>query len=212
MTSPRDLPQTIKALDVLQSLGIRVERDRFLVQMEAFHRLCSTWNLAAKLISKGDLEERFDEHIADSLTLCPEVAAHSELNYVDIGSGGGFPAIPIALALANRKVWLVERSERKAEYLKQAVKALGLNGSQVVLGQFPVALAAPDGRIYTARAVERPEVFDAELIKHLRIGDIYLMQREIPASAAQKVIMREPVLDVFGETGLRRGILYRLTR
>ncbi len=212
MISSYGFPQTTKALNVLLSLGIDIDHDTFLARIEVFHRLCSTWNLAAKLMSKGDLGERFDEHIADSLTLCPEIQGRPDLAYVDIGSGGGFPALPIAVALGDRAVWLVERSERKSDYLRQALRALDLPSGHVVAGQYPLQLDAPKGRIYTARAVERPEAFDSELIKQLRPGDVYLMQREAATAGVHGVTECVPVHDAFEGSGLRRGKLYRLTR
>lgn len=202
---------TGQTLDILVSQGVPLDRGRFLDAMKEFYRACSTWNLAAKLVSKRDLESRFDDHIADSLTLIPHIHDRPALTYVDIGSGGGFPALPIATALANREVWLIERSQRKADYLRHAVKTLGLSKAHVVSGRFPCQLEAPVHRIYTARAIEGSEIFDGTLIKQLGPADIYLMQRQPGGSLPLGDLAVIPIEDEFGKSGLRRGVLYRIS-
>ncbi len=205
-------PLTERALAILSDLGIAVDGASFLERATAFRRICSTWNLAAKLMSKGDLEEHFDAHIADSLSLVPQIHAHSDLHYVDIGPGGGFPAIPVVMALQDRPCLLVERSQTKIDYLRQAVRLLGLSSIHVKLDQFPCPLSVAAGRVYTARAVEKPEIFDAALLSTLQPGDIYLMQRAPSTMGLHSEIRVHEISDAFSESALRRGALYRISR
>ena len=60
-----DWSLTKRALELLGESGIPVDSSRFFDLIGVYHRLCSTWNLSAKLLSKGDLVGRFDEHVAD---------------------------------------------------------------------------------------------------------------------------------------------------
>jgi 16S rRNA (guanine527-N7)-methyltransferase len=65
-------------------------------------------------------------HLLDSLTVVPYIAAP----YVDVGSGAGFPAIPVAIARAI-PVTLVEATRKKARFLESALAALGLGGEVI---------------------------------------------------------------------------------
>lgn len=213
MTSAPDWSLTTRALTLLADHGLDVDIEQLLNQFGEFHRICSTWNLAAKLMSRGDLEQNFDGHIADSLSLALELQSHPNLLYVDIGSGGGFPAIPLALLLPDRQCLLVERSQAKASYLSQCAKQLGANNIQTAQGNFPLELDIDNtGCLYTARAIEQPEKFDQMLLGRMKASDMYLMQRRPPEGLLSGSHQAALVEDIFLGAGLRRGTLYRVTR
>lgn len=205
-------PLTERALAILSGLGVSVDGSNFLERVTAFRRLCSTWNLAAKLMSKGDLEDHFDAHVADSLSLVPQIHALPDLHYVDIGPGGGFPAIPVVMALQDRPCLMLERSQTKVDYLRQAIRSLDLSPLQIIHGQFPCPLNVSARRVYTARAVEKPEIFDSALLSALEPGDVYLMQRAPSATGLSSELRVNEISDAFTGSGLRRGSLYRISR
>ena len=71
-------------------------------QLEKFKKLLLGWNETHNLISKGETQN-LEEHIADSLS----VAHLLSKNILDLGSGNGFPGIPIAITNPQKKVFLV---------------------------------------------------------------------------------------------------------
>lgn len=70
------------------------------------------------------------QHVGDALTLLPFLP-QGPISIADIGSGGGVPGIPLAIALPEAKVLLVESTRKKAGYLQQTITALGLTNAQV---------------------------------------------------------------------------------
>lgn len=85
------------------------------------------WQNKTNLVASSTLPNLWTRHIADSLQLLP--LAPKARTWVDFGSGGGFPAIPIACALADTpgaKVHLVESNGKKAAFLREAVRRLGI--------------------------------------------------------------------------------------
>lgn len=85
------------------------------------------WQNKTNLVASSTLPNLWTRHIADSLQLLP--LAPKARTWVDFGSGGGFPAIPIACALADTpgaKVHLVESNGKKAAFLREAVRTLGI--------------------------------------------------------------------------------------
>jgi 16S rRNA (guanine527-N7)-methyltransferase len=82
------------------------------------------WQSKLNLVAPSSLRELWTRHIADSLQLLP--LAPEARTWVDFGSGGGFPGVPIACALADKpgtKVHLVESIGKKAAFLREAVRA-----------------------------------------------------------------------------------------
>ncbi|MDP6375726.1 MAG: 16S rRNA (guanine(527)-N(7))-methyltransferase RsmG [Pseudomonadales bacterium] len=90
------------------------------------------------LVSKGDEEHLFDRHLMEAISIAPLLESLFRQESVeqpllaDIGSGGGLPGIPLAIALPRIRVVLIERSANKATFLHQVVVELKLTGVDVV--------------------------------------------------------------------------------
>jgi 16S rRNA (guanine527-N7)-methyltransferase len=85
------------------------------------------WQKTTNLIAPSTLQNVWTRHVADSLQLLP-LAPRAKI-WVDFGSGGGFPGIPIACALADTDgaaVHLVESNGKKAAFLREVVRRFGL--------------------------------------------------------------------------------------
>lgn len=124
-------------------------------RLDRFVALFLRWQNAINLIAPSTIPEIWTRHIADSLQLL-SVAPDAKL-WVDLGSGGGFPGLVIACALAERPgaaVHLVESNQKKAAFLREAVRVTGAAGivHPVRIDAFVAEFAqAPD--IVTARAL-----------------------------------------------------------
>lgn len=73
-----------------------------------------------------------DVHLADALIALELTQVHQATAIADLGAGAGFPGIPLALALPDARVALVESAVRKCEYLERAVRATGTPNADVV--------------------------------------------------------------------------------
>ncbi|MDJ0391234.1 16S rRNA (guanine(527)-N(7))-methyltransferase RsmG [Roseomonas sp. E05] len=119
-------------------------------RLERFLELLLRWNARINLVSGRDSGALRERHIADSLQLLPLVPA-GEGALVDLGSGGGFPGMVLAAALA-RPVHLVEADRRKAAFLQAAAAELGLAHVAVHPARIE-ALRLPPAAVVTARAL-----------------------------------------------------------
>lgn len=90
--------------------------------LEQYTALLLKWNAKINLI--GDEKNLWDRHIWDSYQLIDLIPAEAK-TFIDLGSGAGLPGLIIAIA-TSLEVTLVERDERKAAFLREAVRALGL--------------------------------------------------------------------------------------
>ena len=130
-------------------------------KLSAFEALVRRWNARAGLVSRADVHRLRERHTEDGLSLLPWVDGR----LADVGSGAGFPGIPLAIARPETPVVLIERSARKCAFLRQAVIDLDLANIDV---------AASDARDYapasfdivTVRAVAPPPQA-WRLIRHL---------------------------------------------
>ena len=115
-------------------------------RLETYFRLLETWNRKINLTGLT-LAEATPETI-DRLVIEPLVAARhiptAVARMLDVGSGGGSPAIPIALALPSIRLLMVESKTRKAVFLREAVRAVELDGAEVAASRFEELLTRPE--------------------------------------------------------------------
>ncbi len=94
-----------------------------------FQSLLLRWNKSYNLTAITDPAEVVTHHLIDSLSIQPFL--HSD-HIADIGSGGGLPAIPLAILNPDRHFTLVESSQKKVNFLRQATIELGLDNVEAI--------------------------------------------------------------------------------
>jgi 16S rRNA (guanine527-N7)-methyltransferase len=108
------------------SLNIEADED-LIARLASYFELLQRWNEKINLTSLGDTDESVDRLIMEPLAAARFLPRGGRL--IDIGSGGGSPAIPLAIALRTTAITMVESRGRKAAFLREAVRTLGLTGS-----------------------------------------------------------------------------------
>ena len=91
--------------------------------------LLQKWNRVYNLTAVREAPRMVSQHLLDCLAAAPHVGAATVL---DVGSGAGLPGIPLALALPDSRVTLLESSHKKAAFLRQAVMELKLGNAEIV--------------------------------------------------------------------------------
>src|SRR3569833_3595184 len=95
-------------------------------RLEAYVDLLLQWQAVTNLVAPSTLPALWTRHIADSLQLLDLVP--DARTFADLGSGGGFPGVVLACALADRpgvRIDLVERNVKKAAFLREALRITG---------------------------------------------------------------------------------------
>ena len=100
------------------------------VQLAEYVELLRKWNSACSLVSDGDLHYLNDRHVADSTDLLP--LTKRSRSHLDIGSGGGFPGVVLAVAQPKMRVVLNDRSRKKCRFLRHVKMKLDLANVEVL--------------------------------------------------------------------------------
>lgn len=111
--------------------------------LAAFLDLLNRWNRKINLTALQDLDEAIDRLLLEPLA----AARHLPLGggrLVDVGSGGGSPAIPFALALPGLHVTMIEIKTRKSAFLREAIRVLDLSLARVETARFEDLLDKPE--------------------------------------------------------------------
>jgi len=102
-------------------------------QFYLYWRELQEWNSHINITAISSLKDTIIKHFLDSLSVIESLPVSGRL--ADIGSGGGFPGIPIAIVRPALNVALIEAARRKANFLRQVVRTLGLKTAAVYHGR-----------------------------------------------------------------------------
>lgn len=141
-------------------------------RLERFASMVKDHSARLNLVSAGDLDRIYERHVVDSLRAVDHVVAADHGPCADVGSGAGFPGIPLAVATPDRQWTLIEPRRGRAGFLEEAIRALPIPNADVVCataeqaarrgsaGRFAVvtarALAPPDEAVRLCRPLLRP--------------------------------------------------------
>jgi 16S rRNA (guanine527-N7)-methyltransferase len=116
--------------------------DELVEKLDAFNALLFRWNQKINLTSIADPDEAIDRLLLEPLLAARHVPALAT-RLMDVGSGGGSPAIPLKLALPQLHLTMVEAKVRKSAFLREASRQLGLTETEVETTRVEELLARP---------------------------------------------------------------------
>ena len=184
-------------------------------QIEQYCFLLRKWSSFTALVSSGNLEHLEELHVVDSLSLKEPLVqwVPSGGQIFDIGSGGGFPAIPLAIAVPDRQFVLMERSGKKVSFLRKVMGALKLKHVRLIHGTFPQQLPEEVPHAITARAVERSDDVLEAITDSMPENCVFCCQSGDPKGKIDGDRFHvEHWIDNWTRSGHRRGALYAVRR
>lgn len=150
-----------------------------LQRLEIFESLIAKWNPRINLVSKNSLPDLRTRHITDSMQIYR--MAPLAQNWADLGSGGGFPGLIVAILAADEapelKVTLVESDTRKVAFLRTAAREVGANCT--ILAKRIERLDPLCQDIISARALAPLNVLLSYAERHLAFGGTALFAKGI---------------------------------
>ena len=121
-----------------------------MAKLTHFVELLSAENKVQNLVSRDSLSHVWQRHIADSVQLVGHVPRETS-PWLDMGSGAGLPGIPLAAALPNCEIVLVESRRRRANWLARVIRELALDNCRIIGSRLELVDSFP-AAVITARA------------------------------------------------------------
>ena len=160
-----------------RDLGAVPASPETLARLEAFEALARKWTARINLVAPSTVPDLWTRHIADSAQLWP-LAPPGAATWADLGSGAGFPGLVVAALAAERggpAVTLIESDGRKAAFLREAARAMGL---AVTILDRRAETAPPQGaEVVSARALAPLPALLPLVARHLAPGGAALLPK-----------------------------------
>lgn len=100
--------------------------DNQIQQFEKLQLLYEDWNSKINVISRKDIDELYTRHVLHSLGIAKIIEFKSGSKIMDVGTGGGFPAIPLAILFPEVNFYAIDIIAKKIKVVNEVIKALGL--------------------------------------------------------------------------------------
>lgn len=205
---------TTKFINDLKAIGIELS-DEQLEQFLTYYEMLIEKNKVMNLTAITDFDEVLEKHFEDSLSLIQAVDLEKSQAVIDLGTGAGFPGIPLKIAFPNLQITLADSLNKRILFLDDVIRELGLVGIDTVHGRAEDLAKNSDYRekfdLCVSRAVANLSTLSEYCLPFIKIGGKFISYKagecdeEVAASKSSIFLLGGKISDIkkfeLGESG-----------
>lgn len=164
-------------LNNCESVGIQLT-DTMLKQFETYYDYLINQNEIMNLTAITDKEEVYLKHFFDSLWLT-KVGSFDNAKLLDVGSGAGFPSLPLKIINPSIKVTIVDALQKRIDFLNRLSEKLSINDNKLIHGRIEEFIMKNYFDFVTARAVARLNILTELCLPFVKVGGKFIAMKSI---------------------------------
>lgn len=161
----------------LEELHISLDKKQ-LFQFMSYYELLVEWNRVMNLTAITDFNEVCKKHFIDSLSLVKAYKMNGTISVLDVGTGAGFPGIPLKIAFPDLKITLLDSLNKRIDFLRTVVDNLGLSNIEACHGRAEDYAKEKNFReqfdLCVSRAVSNLSTLSEYCIPYVKIGGYFI--------------------------------------
>ena len=188
-----------KFLRQLESLNIELDQE----QQEKFYQFCELlieWNKVMNLTGITDYDEVYEKHFVDSLAIAKVIDLKKVNRIIDIGTGAGFPGIPLKIAFPHLEVVLLDSLQKRIHFLDEVASKLSLQRVITLHGRAEDYARRSDYResfdLCVSRAVAKLAVLSEYCIPYVSVGGHFISYKS--GNVDEEIKQAETSIRVLG--------------